>query len=551
MVPIQQNQTFFFHTELSLRPAIAAIIIVAEAVLLLLVYRYDFIGLLPRPAEKSLCLQVIDAAFICKSLSKGPQIVVLLAGICGLGLLLSPNQKKTASISAQCSRSTQPNYLLSVNIAGFVFVLVPYFMVLVGLPPEIISVLGLAFWLLGSVFLVGGLSLWLLPVSQISRLLSWKVAAGILFIACLPHLDRLVGKSLWLDTFLQDSTIQLSSFFLQLFGQDVHWDGGIVLGIKGFAVRIGFPCAGLSGIAFASSAMTGYIFWRRAQLNVSRAISVIPLIAALSWGLNALRIAILLLIGAYWSPDLAVQGFHSYAGWISFTLLTGFLVVAVDRIAFFQATPVSGTATKAVPVLKDPVSAQILPFAVFLFSSLVVGASFEVSAIGYPVRVIAGLAALVLFIRCLPTGFSWTIDPHALVAGVAIAALWIWGHRDEEASLRQTVPGLSGFAVGVWVFFRLVGTAFLVPIVEELFFRAYLLKRLHFGGPNGISVAVLCSSTLFATLHSDFVLAFFSGVLFGVLALRRGRVWDAVVAHSIANALIGGKVLLTNNWALI
>lgn len=289
----------------------------------------------------------------------------------------------------------------------------------------------------------------------------------------------------------------------------------------------------------------------RKELNVKRAIAVIPLVAALSWILNALRIAVLLMIGEYISPELAVDGFHSYAGWISFTLLTGALVFAVDRIPWFQKGGGRQTASGKLSIFEDPVSAQILPFAAFLFSSLMIGALFEVPAVGYPYRVLITLVVLLAFSRCVPVGMSWRLDPLAVIAGAVIAAMWLAGQWGESAALADIVPGLTGTVLLVWIVARLFGTTILVPVIEELFFRGYLLNRLNFGGRYGTAIALIASSALFAALHGNVVLALVAGLIFGALVLRSGRVWDAVVAHAVANGLIGLYALVMDNWAVI
>ena len=45
---------------------------------------------------------------------------------------------------------------------------------------------------------------------------------------------------------------------------------------------------------------------------------------------NGLRLAALILIGTYWSPDIAERGFHSQAGWLAFNgVALGLVAVSV------------------------------------------------------------------------------------------------------------------------------------------------------------------------------------------------------------------------------
>jgi CAAX prenyl protease-like protein len=56
------------------------------------------------------------------------------------------------------------------------------------------------------------------------------------------------------------------------------------------------------------------------------------------------------------------------------------------------------------------------------------------------------------------------------------------------------------------------------------------------------------SSVVFGLLHGRWLAGSLAGMLFGVALYRRGRLMDAVVAHSTANALVTCYVLATENW---
>jgi len=98
---------------------------------------------------------------------------------------------------------------------------------------------------------------------------------------------------------------------------------------------------------------------------------------------------------------------------------------------------------------------------------------------------------------------------------------------------------------------RISGTVLLVPFIEEMFFRGYLLRTLDFGGPAGKVAALALTSALFGALHASVWLAAASGLLFGLLALRRGKLFDAVAAHATANAGIALPAVLTGDCSVI
>jgi len=98
---------------------------------------------------------------------------------------------------------------------------------------------------------------------------------------------------------------------------------------------------------------------------------------------------------------------------------------------------------------------------------------------------------------------------------------------------------------------RLIGTVLLIPVVEEMFFRGYILARLDRGGMVWRIIAVVASSLLFAALHGRWLAAGIAGVIFALVMLRRGRVTDAVVAHMVANAVVAAAALLMLDFSLI
>ena len=96
-----------------------------------------------------------------------------------------------------------------------------------------------------------------------------------------------------------------------------------------------------------------------------------------------------------------------------------------------------------------------------------------------------------------------------------------------------------------------------MPIAEELAFRGFLMRRLIATDfdlvpfPRVTLLALSISSAFFGVLHAGHILAgILAGFLFGLVAMRRDRIGDAVAAHAVANALIGGYVLIFGVWHL-
>jgi exosortase E/protease (VPEID-CTERM system) len=88
-------------------------------------------------------------------------------------------------------------------------------------------------------------------------------------------------------------------------------------------------------------------------------------------------------------------------------------------------------------------------------------------------------------------------------------------------------------------------------VIEELFFRGYLLTRLD--GPQlwRRVLAVALSSLAFALLHGRWIEAGLAGLVFALVALRRGRVADAIWAHVVANSTVAAVAAARGDWSLL
>ena len=73
------------------------------------------------------------------------------------------------------------------------------------------------------------------------------------------------------------------------------------------------------------------------------------------------------------------------------------------------------------------------------------------------------------------------------------------------------------------------------PLFEETIFRKFLIDRLH---PYGERLAVIFSALVFAMAHQNgmqFFLAFFLGIVFGIVYLRTGKLGYTIFLHFMIN----------------
>ena len=131
----------------------------------------------------------------------------------------------------------------------------------------------------------------------------------------------------------------------------------------------------------------------------------------------------------------------------------------------------------------------------------------------------------------------------ALAIGLAVFLVWILPEQFDWAWYRDwCIVGEGGTkavaeASGALIALRLVGSAFVIPVAEELFFRKWLI------GFAGFAWMV----ALFAVEHDRWLVGAIAGAVYGVLYLRRGLL-AAIVAHATTNLVLGLWVLRTGQW---
>lgn len=416
-------------------------------------------------------------------------------------------------------------------------------------------------WLAGGLAAAAGALLWLAPprawVDWVRAEHGLPLGVGLGALLAPEVAERMLP--LWNLDALTDLTFRAVHGLLRLAGADPQvFPDERIIGLDGFLVYIAEYCSGVEGFVLVSGFVLLYWVLFRAELRVWRYwLVVLPVALLTSWGLNVVRLAALVAIGGWISPELAIGGFHSYAGWMFFTLLALVFLAVVRALPFLQ---VARTPTPRAARVTFRAEARILPFVAFMLASILAAAFSPVPDLAYPVKAVAMAGALLAFTWRREAGLGRSLDPVAAGAGFAIGVLWIATRPDPsgtDLALARALDGLGPGLLVAWIAFRLVGTVLLAPLVEELFFRGYVLARIDgigTGAPGGAGrriAAIAVSSLLFALLHGRWLVAGTAGVVFTLVYLRRGRLMDAVIAHAVANLIVAVFALLSGDWAAI
>jgi CAAX prenyl protease-like protein len=213
-----------------------------------------------------------------------------------------------------------------------------------------------------------------------------------------------------------------------------------------------------------------------------------------------------------------------------------------------------------------PAAARIAPFAAYI--AFLVAESALRSAIDvrwlYAAQVCV-VAALLAY--CWPAYSElrapWRTRARDWALGAALGAavfvLWInldlpWARLGDG---RGVASDLSGNAALAGLVVRILGVVVLVPVMEELFWRSFLMRWLE--RPEFLAVppgavgwrAIALSSIVFGLEHHLWLAGLLAGVAFAWLYRRTANLWVVIAAHALANALLEVWVVRTGNWHVL
>ena len=148
----------------------------------------------------------------------------------------------------------------------------------------------------------------------------------------------------------------------------------------------------------------------------------------------------------------------------------------------------------------------------------------------------------------------------AVAAGLAVFAVWI--QLDQGwATLGGGTPGFDprgpdGRIDWLLAGLRLASLALVVPVMEELFWRSFLMRWLDapafaFADPRRTSLrAFLLVAVLFGFEHDLWLAGVISGIVYNWLYVRTGRLWIPIASHAVTNGALGAWILATHGWHL-
>jgi CAAX prenyl protease-like protein len=177
------------------------------------------------------------------------------------------------------------------------------------------------------------------------------------------------------------------------------------------------------------------------------------------------------------------------------------------------------------------------------------------------VLVVAVLAWLCRTTWCdLKPAPSPAVATLAIMVGLIVFVLWIRleGLYPALAFLGKRTGFDPSSLPGGWKWpflaVRFTGLVLLVPLIEELFWRSFLIRwiidpdflKIPVGRVTPIAAAI--SSVAFALSHPEWLPALLTGLLWARLLWQTRSLSACVLSHAVANLALGLHVLATGEW---
>ncbi|MBZ5619922.1 MAG: CAAX prenyl protease-related protein [Acidobacteriia bacterium] len=210
-------------------------------------------------------------------------------------------------------------------------------------------------------------------------------------------------------------------------------------------------------------------------------------------------------------------------------------------------------------------AAYVAPFGAFVSLMQLERAIALPPQVFYPIRFVAVLLILLLVSRRF-VSLRPSFPLASIGLGMAVFLIWIgpdilFGYRDHwlfrnfmtgsaVSSLPASLQRSDWFTIT-----RTLSSAALVPILEELFWRGWLMRwlihpefqKVPLGqyAPAAFWIVVV----LFASEHGAYWdVGLVAGVIYGWWMVRSKSLADCILAHAVTNALLSAYVLIAGQW---
>jgi CAAX prenyl protease-like protein len=171
------------------------------------------------------------------------------------------------------------------------------------------------------------------------------------------------------------------------------------------------------------------------------------------------------------------------------------------------------------------------------------------------------VATLALYWRHYTELHAWRVSAAwtaaSVLVGLLVFILWIslsspWMQIGTPTGFDPRTGGATDWLL---VAVRIAGAALVVPVMEELFWRSFLLRWLDNPAFQAVEPArvglrsVAIAAVLFGFEHNLWLAGIVAGLAYSLLYMRLRSLWAPILAHAVTNGVLGIWVVMTANWS--
>lgn len=213
-----------------------------------------------------------------------------------------------------------------------------------------------------------------------------------------------------------------------------------------------------------------------------------------------------------------------------------------------------------------PAIPYVLPFGIFLFF-LAIQSHVPISeSLEFPLRFLI-LGSVLWFVSRHIIDLRIQNLVGSTILGVLVFLLWVgpdvvWPGYREHWLFQNSLTGKLHSSIHegvrmepVVLVFRSLRAILIVPIVEELFWRGWLMRwlikpdftTLPLGAYTAFSFWI--TAVLFASEHGPFwEVGLIAGAAYNWWMIRTRSLGDLIYAHAVTNAMLCGFIIVTKRW---
>ncbi len=209
----------------------------------------------------------------------------------------------------------------------------------------------------------------------------------------------------------------------------------------------------------------------------------------------------------------------------------------------------------------SPTLVRVAPFFIFIALTFFQGRFGEASRYWiYLIKTLLG-AAMIWAVWPYVPEMRWKISGEAIVAGIIVFALWVgldnfYPHLGKTGALWNPHQQFGNNSPLAWIFVfcRVAGSTFVVPPLEEVFYRSFVYRSIVRSDFQTVPLgqfrwgAFLITSAIFGLAHHEWLAGILCGIIYQGLVCWKKRLGDAMTAHATTNFLLALWIIWKGAW---